>query len=417
MLANYIVQPAVLEESYSRRKLAWSSIEYSRRKWSAIESNPRLDSGHDWTVVSSFKYPLGNLGIYGVFGVTEKDLGTKAKSIRSGASSTMYYTRFLLPIGVESTHETMGTDDAASMKPLEPLVQEKVESTHETMGTYDVASMKPVEPLVQEKNMNEYLYILRRCLCNDDGDSVIAPLEFTHYLGSYAHDPDWPVLSGSLEQIVDGTYSEGPKAFKTKSWDKNTKYMYYLKGTGTHWFCVKADFERGCLVVLDSLTRLSTIDDMRRYRGDDLVGFLGISAVERLARTPIDNTIPLLQHLRCCFYPPLNDELFTWAGHPNCSAAASMSRSGNGHHAYRVHHQKQMHFNGGSGNGIQGYLAITLLLAAGELHRRLELTGISSAGLLRLMHRGDAGDRAALFGRLADFSVEKNRQLGFGSFN
>ncbi|VFQ66978.1 unnamed protein product [Cuscuta campestris] len=175
-------------------------------------------------------------------------------------------------------------DDSKETEALNPSPFDKAESTHETMGTDAAASMKPLEPLVQEKHLDEYLYILRRCLCNDDGDSVIAPLEFTHYLGSYAHDPYWPVLSGSLEQIVDGTYSEGPEAFKTKFWDKNTKYMYYLKGTGTHWFCVKADFERGCLVVLNSLTRLSTIDDMRRNLGDDLVGFPGISSCREIGK-------------------------------------------------------------------------------------------------------------------------------------
>ncbi|VFQ84548.1 unnamed protein product [Cuscuta campestris] len=70
---------------------------------------------------------------------------------------------------------------------------------------------------VADTHLSEYLYVLRRRLCNDDGDSCIAPFEFFNYMNSYAHDPQWPVLSGPLEKIVDGTYSEGPEAFKTKA--------------------------------------------------------------------------------------------------------------------------------------------------------------------------------------------------------
>ncbi|VFQ68890.1 unnamed protein product [Cuscuta campestris] len=70
---------------------------------------------------------------------------------------------------------------------------------------------------VADTNLSEYLYVLRRRLCNDDGDSCIAPFEFFNYVNSYAHDPQWPVLSGPLEKIVDGTYSEGPEEFKTKA--------------------------------------------------------------------------------------------------------------------------------------------------------------------------------------------------------
>ncbi|VFQ76093.1 unnamed protein product [Cuscuta campestris] len=51
--------------------------------------------------------------------------------------------------------------------------------------------------------LSEYLYVLRRRLCNDDGDSCIAPFKFFNYVNSYAHDPQWPVLSGPLEKIVD----------------------------------------------------------------------------------------------------------------------------------------------------------------------------------------------------------------------
>ncbi|VFQ79312.1 unnamed protein product [Cuscuta campestris] len=39
---------------------------------------------------------------------------------------------------------------------------------------------------VADTHLSEYLYVLRRCLCNDDGDSVIAPFEFTTYVNSFA---------------------------------------------------------------------------------------------------------------------------------------------------------------------------------------------------------------------------------------
>ncbi|VFQ71893.1 unnamed protein product [Cuscuta campestris] len=251
-------------------------------------------------------------------------------------------------IEAESTHETMGTEDATSMKPLQEMVESchevmetdaaaasmkplQAESTHETMGIEDAASMKPLQEMVvsppkelgeeaeitdgivygkrvkkkssslkspytadgrkkkkadellskpptkadllefksfivkaikddrpvqcylaqykeiqdfvktfwtdlitpgfwvADTHLSEYLYVLRRRLCNDDGDSCIAPFEFNNYVNSYAHDPEWPVLSGSLEKIVDGTYSEGPEAFKTKSWKKNTKKTERLR--------------------------------------------------------------------------------------------------------------------------------------------------------------------------------------------
>ncbi|VFQ80930.1 unnamed protein product [Cuscuta campestris] len=199
------------------------------------------------------------------------------------------------PLQAESTHETMGIEDAASMKPL----QEMVEPSHEVMETDAAASMKTLQdkelgeeaeitdgivygkrvkkkssslkspytangrkkkkadellckpptkadllefksfivkaikddrPVqcylaqykeiqdfvktfwsdlitpgfwVADTHLSEYLYVLRRRLCNDDGDSCIAPFEFNNYVNSYAHDPEWPVLSGSLEKIVD----------------------------------------------------------------------------------------------------------------------------------------------------------------------------------------------------------------------
>ncbi|VFQ97611.1 unnamed protein product [Cuscuta campestris] len=137
---------------------------------------------------------------------------------------------------------------------------------------------------VADTHLSEYLYVLRRRLCNDDGDSCIAPLEFNHYVNSYATDPEWPVLSGPLEKIVDGTYSEGPEAFKTKAWNKNTKYVYYLKGTESHWFCIKADFERCRLVVLDSLRRIISIEMMAGLLKDDLMGFKGIAGVREIGK-------------------------------------------------------------------------------------------------------------------------------------
>ncbi|VFQ59339.1 unnamed protein product [Cuscuta campestris] len=286
------------------------------------------------------------------------------------------------PLQAESTHETMGIEDAASMKPL----QERVEPSHEVMETDAATSMKtqqdkavsppkelgeeaeitdgfvygkrvkkksaslkspytadgrkkkkadellskpptkadllefksfivkaikddrPVQCylaqykeiqafvktfwtdlitpdfFVADTHLSEYLYVLRRRLCNDDGDSCIAPFEFNNYVNSYAHDPDWPVLSGSLEKIVDGTYSEGPEAFKTKAWKKNTKYVYYLKGTGSHWFCIKADFERCRLVVLDSLRRITSIERMASLLQDDLRGFKGIAGIREIGK-------------------------------------------------------------------------------------------------------------------------------------
>ncbi|VFQ80892.1 unnamed protein product [Cuscuta campestris] len=65
----------------------------------------------------------------------------------------------------ESTHETMGTEDATSMKPLQEMVESchevmetdaaaasmkplQAESTHETMGIEDAASMKPLQEMV-----------------------------------------------------------------------------------------------------------------------------------------------------------------------------------------------------------------------------------------------------------------------------
>ncbi|VFQ78612.1 unnamed protein product [Cuscuta campestris] len=137
---------------------------------------------------------------------------------------------------------------------------------------------------VGDTHLSEYLYVLRRRLCNDDGDSCIAPFEFNNYVNSYEHDPEWPVLSGSLEKIVDGTYSEGPEAFKTKSWKKNTKYVYYLKGTSSHWFCIKADFERCRLVVLDSLKRITSIETMASLLIDDLRGFKGIAGIREIGK-------------------------------------------------------------------------------------------------------------------------------------
>ncbi|VFQ85257.1 unnamed protein product [Cuscuta campestris] len=303
----------------------------------------------------------------------------------------------------ESTHETMGTEDATSMKPLQEMVESchevmetddaaasmkplQPESTHETMGIEDATSMKPLQEMVvsppkelgeeaeitdgivygkrvkkksaslkspytadgrkkkkadellskpptkadllefksfivkaikddrpvqcylaqykeiqdfvkmfwtdlitpgfwvADTNLSEYLYVLRRRLCNDDGDSCIAPFEFNNYVNSYAHDPEWPVLSGSLEKIVDGTYSEGPEAFKTKAWKKNTKYVYYLKGTSSHWFCIKADFERCRLVVLDSLKRITSIETMASLLIDDLRGFKGIAGIREIGK-------------------------------------------------------------------------------------------------------------------------------------
>ncbi|VFQ83586.1 unnamed protein product [Cuscuta campestris] len=137
---------------------------------------------------------------------------------------------------------------------------------------------------VADTHLSEYLYVLRRRLCNDDGDSCIAPLEFNNYVNSYATDPEWPVLSGPLEKIVDGTYSEGPEAFKTKAWNKNTKYVYYLKGTESHWFCIKADFERCRLVVLDSLRRIISIERMAGLLKDDLMGFKGIAGIREIGK-------------------------------------------------------------------------------------------------------------------------------------
>ncbi|VFQ98902.1 unnamed protein product [Cuscuta campestris] len=66
----------------------------------------------------------------------------------------------------ESTHETMGTEDATSMKPLQEMVESchevmeidaaaasmkplQAESTHETMGIEDAASMKPLQEMVE----------------------------------------------------------------------------------------------------------------------------------------------------------------------------------------------------------------------------------------------------------------------------
>ncbi|VFQ69665.1 unnamed protein product [Cuscuta campestris] len=382
-----------------------------------------------WTAVLDF--PWGTWAFMESLGSLRKDLAAKAKSIGRGASSTMYYTGFLLPIGIlflereeatktpvevpettimddceqtearnpspddkaESTHEVMETDDAASMKPLQNKkelgdeadiidahVHGKVEPSHEVMETDAAASMKTLQdkelgdeadtidahvhgkrlkkklaslksPYIAEgrkkkkadellskpptkrdllefkrfiaeaiktdspvqcyleqhkeheeyvktwwtnlitpglwvadTQLSEYLYVLRRRLCNDDGDSVIAPFEFTTYVNSFAHDPQWPVLSGPIEKIVDGTYSEEQEAFKTKAWKKNTKYVYYLKATGTHWFCVKADFERCCLVVLDSLSGISTNEDMHRLLKDELKGFSSIAGIKEIGK-------------------------------------------------------------------------------------------------------------------------------------
>ncbi|VFQ65931.1 unnamed protein product [Cuscuta campestris] len=430
-----------------------------------------------WTAVLGF--PWGTWAFMESLGSLRKDLAAKDKSIGRGASSTMYYAGFLLPIGVpettimddceetearnpspdhkvsprlgilqivgeinqehenqpstlsdsvlslenrmaESTHETMGTEDAASMKPL----QEMVESSYEVMESDAVASMKPLqEEVVQEElgevanindahvhgkvepsnevmetdaaasmktlqdkvvspqkelgdeaeitdsivygkrlkrksaslkspytadgrkkkkadellskpptkgdllefksfivqaikedrpvqcyleqykeiqefvktwwtdlitpglwHLSEYLYVLRRRLCNDDGDSVIVPFEFTTYVNSYVHDPQWPVLSGPIEKIVDGTYNKGQEAFKTKAWKKNTKYVYYLKATASHWFYVKADFERCCLVVLDSLSKITSNEDMTRLLVDELRKFKGIAGITEIGK-------------------------------------------------------------------------------------------------------------------------------------
>ncbi|VFQ80119.1 unnamed protein product [Cuscuta campestris] len=56
---------------------------------------------------------------------------------------------------------------------------------------------------VADTHLSEYLYVLRRRLCNGVGDSVIAPFEFTTYVNSFACDPQWPVLSRPIEKIVD----------------------------------------------------------------------------------------------------------------------------------------------------------------------------------------------------------------------
>ncbi|VFQ82599.1 unnamed protein product [Cuscuta campestris] len=69
-------------------------------------------------------------------------------------------------VPAESTHETMGTEDATSMKPLQEMVESchevmetdaaaasmkplQAESTHETMGIEDAASMKPLQKMVE----------------------------------------------------------------------------------------------------------------------------------------------------------------------------------------------------------------------------------------------------------------------------
>ncbi|VFR02660.1 unnamed protein product [Cuscuta campestris] len=46
---------------------------------------------------------------------------------------------------LESTHDTMITDAAASIEPLELLVEKIAESTHEVMETDAAASMKPLQ--------------------------------------------------------------------------------------------------------------------------------------------------------------------------------------------------------------------------------------------------------------------------------
>ncbi|VFQ74068.1 unnamed protein product [Cuscuta campestris] len=51
----------------------------------------------------------------------------------------------------ESTHETMGTEDAVSMKPL----QEMVEFSHEVMETDAAASMKPLQEEVVQEELGE----------------------------------------------------------------------------------------------------------------------------------------------------------------------------------------------------------------------------------------------------------------------
>ncbi|VFQ73721.1 unnamed protein product [Cuscuta campestris] len=145
------------------------------------------------------------------------------------------YVLSLENIMLESTHDTMIRDGAASIEPLELLVEKIAQSTHETMGTEAAASMKPLQDMVvspqkelgneaeiidahvHRKHLSEYLYVLRRRLCNDNGDSVIAHFEFTTYVNSFAHDPEYHVLSRSIEKIVDGTYSERQEAFKTKA--------------------------------------------------------------------------------------------------------------------------------------------------------------------------------------------------------
>ncbi|VFQ79311.1 unnamed protein product [Cuscuta campestris] len=60
-----------------------------------------------WTTVLDF--PWGTWAFMESLGSLRKDLAAKAKSIARGASSTMYYTGFLLPIGILFLESCLGT--------------------------------------------------------------------------------------------------------------------------------------------------------------------------------------------------------------------------------------------------------------------------------------------------------------------
>ncbi|VFQ98078.1 unnamed protein product, partial [Cuscuta campestris] len=113
-----------------------------------------------WTAVLGF--PWGTWAFMESLGSLRKDLAAKAKSIGRGASSTMYYTSFLLPIGILFLESCLGTGANITTRspqtsPARPRIclwgeiPIKKKITHTEMDAYvgDVQSLKSI--LVPDK--------------------------------------------------------------------------------------------------------------------------------------------------------------------------------------------------------------------------------------------------------------------------
>ncbi|VFQ70793.1 unnamed protein product [Cuscuta campestris] len=84
-----------------------------------------------WTAVLGF--PWGTWAFMESLGSLRKDLTAKAKSIGRGASSTMYYTGFLLPIGKKKTWAEIRPRDGKDRSSAEGRVPRK--TTPEIVGS------------------------------------------------------------------------------------------------------------------------------------------------------------------------------------------------------------------------------------------------------------------------------------------